>query len=49
MKIFMICAVLCFTISHCKETATDDKKTPDGNGIKIYKRLIPADVLRGKE
>lgn len=46
MKIFLVCAVLCFTISHCKESGSDEKKASDG--IKIYKRLIPADVLRGK-
>lgn len=26
----------------------DEKKPEEGEGIKIYKRLIPADVLRGK-
>lgn len=31
----------------CSQAAEDEKKPSEGE-IKIYKRLIPADVLRGE-
>lgn len=44
MKILIFCVVLCVSLSYGKNASDDNKKADD---TKIYKRLIPADVLRG--
>ena len=41
---FFICGVLISAVALLCVYADDDKK----DEIKVYKRLIPADVLRGK-
>lgn len=39
LSVILLCAVA---------MAADNKAPPTEDGIKIYKRLIPADVLRGR-
>jgi hypothetical protein len=37
-----------FVLIACTYAADDKKEVVDEDGTKIYKRLIPADVLRGR-
>lgn len=47
MKSLLFGLLFCFVVlSHADEDAKADAKKADG--IKVFKRLIPADILRGE-
>ena len=46
MKFFVVLAVACVLMVHADDKKKDDSKK---DGRKAFKRLIPADVLRGME
>lgn len=47
VTVFLAVGLCLFTTYLSAEEAKDNAESEDENTIKVYKRLIPADVLRG--
>lgn len=45
--VFVVAAALCVANVFAADEPASTKDSKDEEGVKIYKRLIPADVLRG--
>lgn len=48
MRSFTVVAVLALSFCYVQAAEEATTKEPAADGAKTYKRLIPADVLRGK-
>lgn len=47
VTVFLAVGLCLFTTYLSAEEAKDNAESEDENTIKVYKRLIPADILRG--